>query len=161
MATVEFLENSVFFGVIISLGAYGVGMFLKKKTGLAVFNPLLIAVAIVIAFLAVTKIDYQKYYAGAKYISYLLTPATVALAIPLYRQFELLKHNIKAILCGIFSGAVTSFLCVLAMAFIFRFSHEEYVTYRNRNGGFGGTWRICCNNGCDNHNNGNIRKYNR
>ena len=129
MGTVEFLENSVFFGVVISFLAYGAGVFLKKKTGLAIFNPLLMAVAIVIAFLAVTKIDYQKYYAGAKYISYLLTPATVSLAIPLYRQFELLKKNIKAILCGIISGAITSFLCILAMAFIFKFSHEEYVTF--------------------------------
>ncbi|MBQ1464878.1 MAG: LrgB family protein [Ruminococcus sp.] len=126
---VDFLENSVFFGVAISLLAYGAGTWLRKKTGLAVLNPLLVSVILVIAFLAVTKIDYQKYYAGAKYISYLLTPATVALAIPLYRQFELLKHNAAAILAGIISGAVTSMLCILAMALIFGFTHEEYVTF--------------------------------
>ena len=126
---VDFLENSVFFGVAISLLAYGAGTWLRKKTGLAVLNPLLVSVILVIAFLAVTKIDYQKYYTGAKYISYLLTPATVALAIPLYRQFELLKHNAAAILAGIISGAVTSMLCILAMALIFGFTHEEYVTF--------------------------------
>ncbi len=125
----EFLENSAFFGVVLSLLAYGFGSWLKKKTGLAVFNPLLISVILVIAVLAVTKIDYAVYNNSAKYISYLLTPATVALAIPLYRQFELLKHNFKAILAGIISGAVTSMLAVLAMAALFRFSHEEYVTF--------------------------------
>ena len=125
----EFLENSVFFGAALSLFAYWAGMLLKKKTGLAIFNPLLISVVIVIAFLALTKTDYQKYNAGAKYISYLLTPATVALAVPLYKQLELLKHNVKAILAGIGTGAVVSMLCVLAMAALFRFSHEEYVTF--------------------------------
>lgn len=126
---IGFLENSVFFGVVISLIAYGIGTVLRKKTGLAVFNPLLVSVILVIALLAVTKIDYQKYYDGAKYISYLLTPATVALAIPLHRQFELLKKNVWAIIAGIASGALTSMLCILAMAVLFSFDHAEYVTF--------------------------------
>ncbi len=126
---IGFLENSVFFGVVISLIAYGIGNVLRKKTGLAVFNPLLVSVILVIALLAVTKIDYQKYYDGAKYISYLLTPATVALAIPLHRQFELLKKNVWAIIAGIASGALTSMLCILAMAVLFSFDHAEYVTF--------------------------------
>ena len=126
---IGFLENSVFFGVVISLIAYGIGTILRKKTGLAVFNPLLVSVILVIALLAVTKIDYQKYYDGAKYISYLLTPATVALAIPLHRQFELLKKNVWAIIAGIASGALTSMLCILAMAVLFSFDHAEYVTF--------------------------------
>lgn len=126
---IGFLENSVFFGVLISLIAYEAGAMLRKKTGIVLLNPLLISVIVIIALLAVTKIDYEKYYNGAKYISYLLTPATVALAIPLYKQFELLKRNIWAIIAGIASGAVTSMLCILAMAVIFRFDHAEYVTF--------------------------------
>ncbi len=126
---IGFLENSVFFGVVISLIAYGIGTILRKKTGIAVFNPLLVSVILVIALLAVTKIDYQKYYDGAKYISYLLTPATVALAIPLHRQFELLKNNVWAIIAGIASGALTSMLSILAMAVLFSFDHAEYVTF--------------------------------
>ncbi|MDE5565205.1 MAG: LrgB family protein, partial [Oscillospiraceae bacterium] len=124
----DFLESSTFFGVALSLAAYGVGMLLRKKTGLAVCNPLLIAVAIVIAFLCVTRMDYQQYNSGAHLISYLLTPATVALAIPLYKQFELLRHNALAILVGIASGVLSSFLTIAAMAVLFSFSHEEYVT---------------------------------
>ena len=104
----NFLTTHVFFGVLLSLLAYGIGALLKQKFKLAIFNPLLIAVIIVIAVLAVSGIDYKVYNEGAKYISYLLTPATICLAIPLYEQFELLKSNWKAIAVGIFSGVLAS-----------------------------------------------------
>ena len=124
----EFLETSVFFGVIISFLAYGLGMLLNKKFKLPIFNPLLISIVIIILFLMMTGIDYEIYEEGAKYISYLLTPATVCLAIPLYEQITLLKKNYKAILLGILSGVLTSLLCVFIMAVILNLSHEEYVT---------------------------------
>ncbi len=125
----DFFENSVFFGVIISLVSYGIGVLLKKKFKSPLLNPLLISIIITIAVLLILDIDYSKYYEGAKYISYLLTPATVCLAIPLYEQVELLKHNFKAIITGILSGVVTSLCTILALAIVFRFSHEEYVTF--------------------------------
>ena len=122
------LCESAFFGVVISLLAYELGMLLKKKFGLPIFNPLLISIAVVIVFLAVFDIDYQSYNDGAKYLSYLLTPATVCLAIPLYEQMEALKKNIKAILAGILSGVLTSLTVVLALALIFNLNHKMYVT---------------------------------
>ena len=122
------LCESAFFGVVISLLAYELGMLLKKKFGLPLFNPLLISIAVVIVFLAVFDIDYQNYNDGAKYLSYLLTPATVCLAIPLYEQMEALKKNIKAILAGILSGVLTSLTVVLALALIFNLNHKMYVT---------------------------------
>ena len=109
------LCESAFFGVVISLLAYELGMLLKKKFGLPLFNPLLISIAVVIVFLAVFDIDYQNYNDGAKYLSYLLTPATVCLAIPLYEQMEALKKNIKAILAGILSGVITTLCSVFVM----------------------------------------------
>lgn len=124
----ELFENSVFFGVAISLIAYGLGAFLQKKFKLAIFNPLLISIIITIIFLLATNIDYKTYYEGAKYLSYLLTPATVCLAIPLYEKLELLKNNWKAIFMGIVSGVFTTMICILAMSFIFNLSHKEYVT---------------------------------
>ena len=72
---------------------------------------------------------YDIYYEGAKYISYLLTPATVSLAIPLYEQFEPLKKNVRAILVGIVTGVLSSMLSVLLLAVIFHFDHQEYVTF--------------------------------
>lgn len=122
------LCESAFFGVVISLLAYELGMLLKKKFKLPIFNPLLISIAVVIVFLAVFDIDYQSYNDGAKYLSYLLTPATVCLAIPLYEQMEALKKNIKAILTGILSGVLTSLTVVLVLAVLFHLDHKMYVT---------------------------------
>lgn len=125
----DFLSQSVFFGAVLSLAAFQVGLYCKKRWHLAIFNPLLIATALVIGILAIFKIPYDVYYSGAKYISYLLTPATVCLAIPLYEQLELLKKNALAILAGILSGVLTSVTLVLLFAVVFHFSHTEYVTF--------------------------------
>ena len=89
----EFIKNSAFFGAMISLIAYEIGLILKKKFKMAIFNPLLISIICVIGVLVIFHIDYNDYNEGGKYISYLLTPATVCLAIPLYEQMELLKKN--------------------------------------------------------------------
>lgn len=124
-----FLEQSVFFGVFVSLAAYAVGVFIKNKTKFSLFNPLLISIIITSAVVIFAGIDYDVYYEGAKYISYLLTPATVALAIPLYEQVTVLKKNFKAIIAGIVSGVITGLCSILAMALIFGFTHEQYVTF--------------------------------
>lgn len=124
----EILCGSVFFGVTLSFASYFVGMFLKKKFKSAVFNPLLISIVLTMLVLIIFRVDYESYNAGAKYLSYLLTPATVCLAIPLYEQTELLKKNVRAIIAGITSGVITSMLCVFLMALLFKLNHEEYVT---------------------------------
>ena len=125
----DFLTQSVFFGAVLSLAAYEVGLYCRKRWKKALFNPLLIGVILVVAVLVVLRIPYDAYYSGAKYISFLLTPATVCLAIPLYEQFQLLKKNALAILAGIVSGVLTSVTLVLLFAMAFHFSHTEYVTF--------------------------------
>ena len=124
----EFFQSSVFFGVFITLITYLFGAFLKKKFKFALLNPILISVTVIIVLLVLLRVDYDVYYSGAKYISYLLTPATVCLAIPLYEQFELLKKNKLAIVLGIFSGTVTSLLSVFILAFAFGMDNASYVT---------------------------------
>ena len=124
----NFLENSVFFGVFISIITYEIGVLIKKKLKLAIFNPLLISIALIIVFLLAFHIKYNVYESGAQDLSYFLTPATVALAVPLYEQIEPLKKNWKAVVAGILSGALTSALCVLAVALIFQLDHKQYVT---------------------------------
>ena len=124
----SFLEESVFLGVLLSLVAYGLGVILKQKFQLAVFNPLLIAVVIVMVVLTGLKVSYESYYEGARYLSYLLNPATVCLAIPLYEQIQLLKSNWKAIIAGIFSGVLTSLTSIFIFSIIFGLNHQEYVT---------------------------------
>ena len=83
--------SSATVGIVISLLAYEIGLAAQRKWKLAVLNPLLISIILVIAFLVVFHVDYESYNMSAKYLSYLLTPATVCLAIPLYLQLDLLK----------------------------------------------------------------------
>ena len=124
----DILATSLFFGMGISMGTYLLGAAIKKRVNFFLFNPLLLAIILTIATLLVTGIEYQEYYEGAKYLSYLLTPATVALAIPLYEQVTILKKNPTAILVGIASGVLTSGITIFAMALLFKLGHIEYVT---------------------------------
>lgn len=124
----EFFMNSVFAGVFLSLMAYMIGVELKKRLKIGLFNPLLVSILICIGVLAVGHVEYDVYYEGAKYISYLLTPATVCLAIPLYQQWKLLKKNYKAVVCGLLAGTLTSLLTVFVLAVICGLNHQEYVT---------------------------------
>ncbi len=71
--------------------------------------------------LLITGVDYKTYSAGANIISYLLTPATICLAVPLYQQVELLKKNYRAVLIGILSGVLASLCSVLTSGFALPF----------------------------------------
>lgn len=125
----ELLQYSVYFGVLISLGSYAIGMFLKRKTGWALMNPLLVSIVVCIAFITATGVSYKDYNAGASWLSYLLTPATVCLAVPLYQQVEMLKKNYHAILSGIAAGVLSSLLSILLLALVFNWDHISYVTF--------------------------------
>lgn len=124
----EIFATSLFFGVGISVGTYLLGVAIKKRVNFFLFNPLLLAIILTIATLLVSGIEYKEYYEGAKYLSYLLTPATVALAIPLYEQVAIIKKNPTAILVGIASGVLTSGITIFAMSSLFKLGHIEYVT---------------------------------
>lgn len=103
-------------------------MFLKRKTHLGIFNPLLVSIAVTIVVLLIADVDYDTYNKGASYLSWFLTPATVCLAIPLYEQIELLKTHWKAVIAGILSGVLTSLVTVFVLSKIMSLSHKEYVT---------------------------------
>ena len=118
----------LYFGMFISVAAYLLGMWLKKKLGWAVLNPLLLAILLVILFLKLTGISYDDYNTGAGYISYFLTPATVCLAIPLYKQLELLIKNFIAVILSITAGVAGSVLSVFLMSMLFRLEHVHYVS---------------------------------
>lgn len=124
----EFLQDSMFAGVTISLIAYLIGVMLKKKFKSGIFNPLMISIVVSILVLTIGKVDYETYNEGAKYLSWLLTPATVCLAIPLYEQWSLLKKHYKAVMLGLAAGTVTSLSTVLGLSLLCELSHKEYVT---------------------------------
>ncbi len=123
-----FLENSAFFGVALSLCAYGLGVLVQKHVKCPLLNPLLVSAALIIALLVGAHIDYEVYNAGAKYLSYLLTPATVCLAVPLYEKLSLLRRNGAAVLTGVLAGVLTTLVSVLLLSAVFGLSHAEYVT---------------------------------
>lgn len=124
----EIFTNSIYFGFFLTIGAYLAGLFLKQKLRLAIFNPLLIAILLVMACLAITGVDYDAYQQGGQFVSGLLTPATVCLAIPLYKQLHLLRKHFWAVAAGITSGVITSALCVFLFCKLFQLGHEHYVT---------------------------------
>lgn len=124
----QVILNSSTAGIVVSLIAFETGIILKKRWKLAILNPLLIAIALVIFFMEIFKIDYTSYNESAKYLSYLLTPATVSLAIPMYNQRELLKKNIFPVFCGIITGVVCSLCSILILSKAFRLPYKMYVT---------------------------------
>lgn len=124
----EMLETSAFLGVVITLGSFELGRAMKKRWNFALFNPLLLGIVFSIAVLLVFGIDYSTYLNGAKYVNFLLTPATVCLAVPLYEKFELLKKNALAVMLGIGAGVVASAATVFALSALFRLDLSMFAT---------------------------------
>ena len=124
----EIIGNAAYFGVALSLAGYAVGLWVKKKVKKPFANPLLISVLIVMGALLILGVDYDVYNESAQHLSWLLTPATVCLAIGLYQQIELLKKHWKAVIGGLAAGAVSSLVSVLGLSALFRLTHEQYVS---------------------------------
>lgn len=118
------LLNLEITSVILTLLAYQAGLMLQKKTKSAVFNPILVAVILVLLFMALTGLENSRYQAANIRLSWLITPATVCLAIPMYQQVQILRKNFPALLAGIAAGAVSCLIFVLAAAALFRFDRE-------------------------------------
>ena len=124
----ELLTQGTVWGVLLTFGAYALGMFFQRKTGQAWCNPLLLGSLFVILFLRLCGISYPDYQASAAPVSYLLLPATVSLAVPLYEQWEALRKNAAAILSGIGAGVLVSLGAILALAWVFRLDRASAVS---------------------------------
>ena len=124
----EFFGNAAYFAVLACLGLYQAGAWLKKKTGLAFLNPLLVSIAGGVGALLLLRVDSTSFARAAQPLSWLLTPATVCLAIPLYRQVRLVRKYALSLLAGIAAGVAASILSVLVIALIFEMDHAGYVT---------------------------------
>ena len=118
------LLSSSQFWLLISIGFYALGVEIQKKTGSPVCNPLLIASILVGALLIATGTSYQTYEESGKLISFFLTPATVALAIPIYRKLDVLLKNLLPILLGAFVGSMVSIGSVLLFSHLFGLSES-------------------------------------
>lgn len=124
----DFFTSSVYFGLVLTLGTFQLARVINRRLGKNVCNPLLFSMVSCCLILLLFKIDYSHYYRGAQYIDFLLTPATICLAIPLYRQFELLKKNIPAVAAGCIAGVAAHMLGCVLMLTLFSMTPAEYIT---------------------------------
>lgn len=108
--------------LVATILAYQAGMLLQKKLKSPVFNPLLIATIILIGVLLLTGYPTADYQEGMKVISWLITPATICLAVPLYQQVQILVKDWKAILAGICAGTIASLSFMLVMCRLLGFN---------------------------------------
>ena len=116
----DFFYESLYFGMVLSLFSFWIGVKIQKRWKFPLFNPLLISTVIIILFLLITDISFETYQYGAKYLTYLLTPVTVCLAVPLYKQIEILKKNIQATIIGILLGCIAHVGIVIALLTIWK-----------------------------------------
>ncbi len=125
----ELFASTAYFGMFLTLGLYQLARVINRRAGREICNPLLFATLLCCAVLLLTKTEYSVYYeSGASVLELLLTPATICLAIPLYRQFALLKKNALAVAAGCVAGVAAHMLgCVLMLA-LFQLDPAEYAT---------------------------------
>lgn len=114
--------------VVLTLLAYRIGATLQQKTKSPLCNPILIAVVLVLAFLGISGMELKTYQAGAGFLSWLMTPATVCLAISMYEQFQVLKKNTPVILAGVAAGAIACLLMVLGLSILAGYDRELTVS---------------------------------
>ena len=124
----EFLLLSSVWGALLTMAAFALGVLVNRKTGLALFNPLLVAALSLMLFLSLCRIPCAEYQVSAAPISFLLLPATVSLAVPLYEKWSLLRQNAPAILAGIAVGVVVSAGCIILLAWVFGLDRSQSVT---------------------------------
>ena len=111
----EWIRELSLLPLIATILTYQFGLFLQRKLKSPLFNPLLISIAMLIGLLALTGYPNADYQAGMKTISWLVTPATICLAVPLYQQVHILRKNWKAVLAGITAGTLSSLGFLLVM----------------------------------------------
>jgi len=117
----EWFIETPYFGILISIVAFEIGLYIYKKTKIPVLHPLLISITLIILVLSIFDIQLSSYEKGGDILSLFLGPVTVVLAIPLYKQIELLKKHKMPILIGIFTGVLTSFISVVALTKLFNY----------------------------------------
>lgn len=120
----EFISGSSFFAVALTLVVFSLASTCQKKWKLAILNPILVSAIVIIALLSLLGLPNETYQAGCTILSYLLTPATICLAISFYEQFQSLKKHLLAVCIGVLAGTVASLGCIWLMASLFGLSRE-------------------------------------
>lgn len=128
MEIMEIVKNSAFFWVMVTVAGFMLGSMLNRRFKTLIFNELLLSVVLVIIVMKFTNSDYSTYMEGGKYISFLLTPATAALGVKLYKNVHEIGKNAIPIITGIIFGMFSSFLVMLILSKIFNLTVSQYAT---------------------------------
>ena len=118
-ASEKMITGGAYFGFILTIAAFVAATWLNKKYPSPLTTPLFVAAAVVIAVLAAFDIPYAEYEAGAKYLTYFLAPATICLAVPMYRQIKLIRRDFWPIMISLFVGCAASVGTVVGLAALF------------------------------------------
>lgn len=121
--------DNILWTFLLTLTVYLLLSLLQRKTRLAILNPLLFSSIVIILFLLLFNIEYEKYEKGTEFITFLIKPATVSLAIPMYQNMVLLKDHFKKIIITIFIGVFTHASLILLFAYLFNFDNELIATF--------------------------------
>ncbi len=120
-----YLQAEPLFWLTLTIGAYLVGDFCYRRSNLfPLFNPVALSIIIVSGVLLIFDIQYERYFEGAKFIHFLLGPATVSLAIPIYQKWALIKSNAMPIISAVLLGSVFAILITYLLALAFSLERE-------------------------------------
>lgn len=120
----EILRNSLFFGLAITIFTFWLGTVFLKKVKWSFLSPVIISSAIIIAFLLIFRVEFTTYEQGTQLLNYLLTPTTVCLAIPLYRQIDLLKKHFGAIIIAITCGSLAHLSIIILGSIVVEIDYQ-------------------------------------
>lgn len=115
---IQYIDTPLF-GVGISILVFTLSSYISRRLRIKILNPLLLTMIIIVGILLLLDIEYDLYNKGGQIISFFLGPATVVLAVPLYKQIHLLKENLFPILIGIGVGSIAGILSILALGRLF------------------------------------------
>lgn len=124
----EINEITVYFSLFITLFVFYSAIKIKDKCNMSIFNPLLVSIIVMIIFLKISGMPTELYSRNTEILMYLLTPATICLALPLYQNLYLLRQYWKALLAGISAGVISNLIIIYLLAKAFSLSYKEFVT---------------------------------
>ena len=125
----SYLSASPLIHLTLTLVAYQIGLAVYRRTKLnPLFNPVLLSVVLIVTVLVATGTRYETYFDGAQFVHFLLGPATVALAIPLYRQFEKVRRSAFAILASTVVGSLTGTVSAVTIGWLLGGSRDSLIS---------------------------------
>ncbi|HSS63647.1 MAG TPA: LrgB family protein [Gammaproteobacteria bacterium] len=124
-----YLSTTPLLGLTMTLCAYLLGYYLYRTCRFnPLANPVLIAVLVLVSLLLASDTPYSRYFEGAQFVHFMLGPATVALAVPLYRQFHHVRRSATAVAVALAVGSITAVLSAVGIAWLLGASRETLLS---------------------------------